>query len=350
LTHEFKNIVDAYQKAKGQGLKTVLATVVDLDGSSYRKPGVRMLILENGSMIGAVSGGCVEKDILKQSEAVFVSGQSKMMTYDGRFRLGCEGILYILLEVFQPNNSFMEAFAICLKQRAHFTMNSYFLKTEGVHSGIGTHAVFNNDKHRLSGQINGFTKKTETQSLFSEDMPPCFKLMIFGAEHDAVQLCQFAALSGWEVSVYAGPMESKTSDNFIGANDFHSMSPEAVDLRGVDDQTAIMIMTHSFAKDLKYLMCIKDTDPVYIGLLGPTHKRENLLTHLLEYHPEIEDDFIDKIHGPAGLNIGAETPQEIAVSIISEILALIRFQEPMHLNKKLGGIHDLINNKAPLVK
>jgi len=350
MTHEFKNIVEAYQKAKHQGLKTVLASVVALDGSSYRKPGVRMLILENGSMIGAVSGGCVEKDILQQSESVFISGQPKMMSYDGRYRLGCEGVLYILLEVFSPNNSFMEAFALCLKQRAHFTMKSYYMKSEGEHSGIGTHVVFNQEKHRLSGQINGFHRDTESRALFSEDMPPCFKLMIFGAEHDAVQLCQFAALNGWELSVYSGPMESKTIDNFIGATNFYSMAPEAIDLSSIDNQTAIMIMTHSFAKDLKYLMCIKDSNPVYIGLLGPTHKRDNLLSHLLEYHPDISDEFIEKIHGPAGLNIGAETPQEIAISIISEILALIRSQEPMHLNTKLGGIHDAMTNTAPLVK
>ncbi len=75
-----------------------MATVVDLDGSSYRKPGVRMLITGNGDMVGAVSGGCVEKDILRRSESVFNDGKSIMMTYDGRYRLGCEGVLYILLE------------------------------------------------------------------------------------------------------------------------------------------------------------------------------------------------------------------------------------------------------------
>jgi xanthine/CO dehydrogenase XdhC/CoxF family maturation factor len=96
MTHEIKDIIEAYLKAKEKGLKAVLASVVDLTGSSYRKPGVRMLILEDGSMIGAVSGGCVEKDILRQSETVFKNGISKMMTYDGRYRLGCEGVLYIL--------------------------------------------------------------------------------------------------------------------------------------------------------------------------------------------------------------------------------------------------------------
>ena len=99
MTHEFKNIIASHVEAKKLGLKTVLVTVVDLDGSSYRKPGVRMLVLENENMIGAVSGGCVEKEILRQSKSVFKTGKSKIMTYDGRFRLGCEGFLYILLEI-----------------------------------------------------------------------------------------------------------------------------------------------------------------------------------------------------------------------------------------------------------
>src|SRR5690606_22223904 len=103
MTHEFKEIVQKGLEAKKQGLKSVLASVVDLDGSSYRRPGVRMLILDNHHMVGAVSGGCVEKEILLQSQTVFKTGQAKIMTYDGRYRLGCEGVLYILLELFQPN-------------------------------------------------------------------------------------------------------------------------------------------------------------------------------------------------------------------------------------------------------
>ncbi len=100
MTHEFKKIIKGHQNAQNLGLQSVIATVVALNGSSYRRPGVRMLITENGNMIGAVSGGCVEKEILKQSFSVFKTGMSKVMTYDGRYRLGCEGVLYILLEIF----------------------------------------------------------------------------------------------------------------------------------------------------------------------------------------------------------------------------------------------------------
>ena len=112
-----------------------------------------------------------------------------------------------------------------------------------------------------------------------------------------------------------------------------------MDVSKIDNQTAVVLMTHNFATDLRYLVALKETYPVYIGLLGPSRRREDLLNQFVEYTPEISDIFLDAIHGPAGINIGAETPQEIAVSIVSEILALVRNQNPMSLSKKTGRIH-----------
>jgi xanthine/CO dehydrogenase XdhC/CoxF family maturation factor len=321
--------------AKQKGIRAVLASVVDLDGSSYRKPGVRMLILENDRMIGAVSGGCVEKDILRESQSVFKTGRSKMMTYDGRYRLGCEGVLYILLEEFSPEYSFVEEFNHSLSERRTFSMHSVYQKAEGELPGIGTYVKIDGHRHFVSGSFE-FDENTK---VFSQEMPPCFKLMIFGAEHDAVQLCELAAFNGWEVTVVAGPLESKTIDNFPGATAFYSASPDDLELSSIDDQTAVVLMSHNFANDLKYLIELKESRPVYLGMLGPSKRREKLLTQFLEYCPDVEPEIIENIHGPAGLNIGAETPQEIAISILSEILSVIRKQEPIPLKNKVLGIH-----------
>jgi xanthine dehydrogenase accessory factor len=339
MTHEFKNIVNAYLLATEKGLKTVLATVVDLDGSSYRKPGVRMLLLENGDMIGAVSGGCVEKDIARNAVSIFEDGKPKMMIYDGRFRLGCEGILYILIETFEPNDSFVSAFSECISFREEFKFGSYYKKDEGVFNGLGTYVELQEVRYSVSDTSEENREKNSSLLHFTQIMQPCFKLMIFGAEHDAVQLCKFAALNGWEVTVVTGPMESKTIENFPGATDFYAASPDMLELSKIDDQTAIVLMSHNFANDLKFLIELKDTNPVYMGLLGPAHRREKLLLQLIEYIPEISEEFIDLIHGPAGLNIGAETPQEIAISILSEILSVMRNKRPMLLKEKEGGIH-----------
>ncbi|MCK0178649.1 XdhC family protein [Flavobacteriaceae bacterium S0862] len=336
MTHEFKDIVEAHLKAKKDGFKTVLASVVAVDGSSYRKPGVRMLIIENNEMIGAVSGGCVEKDILRQSQSIFLDGQSKMMTYDGRYRLGCEGILYILLEEFKPKEHFFDAFVKCLETRQEFVIQSNYLKKEGITKGIGTTV-------EIEGQVYSLSNIGMSESItlqFTQKMPPCFKLMIFGTEHDAVKLCQLASFNGWEVTVVSGPLESKTIKNFPGATAFYSISPDDLELNSIDSETAVVLMSHNFANDLKYLLELKDTRPVYIGMLGPSHRREKLLSQFLEYCPDVDEQFLELIHGPAGLNIGAETPQEIAISILSEILSVVRSQTPMALKEKVGGIHN----------
>jgi len=335
MTHEFKTIVESYHLAEKEGLKSVLATVVDLEGSSYRKPGVRMLILENGKMIGAVSGGCVEKDILRQSSSVFEKGKAKMMTYDGRYRLGCEGILYILIEPFFPDERFLSVLENTLKSRVAFQIKSFFKRDVSEYNGLGSVVVFNNEAIPLSKHI----EIDRSLLRFEETLQPCFKLMIFGAEHDAVQLCKLAHYTGWEVTVISGPLEYKTILDFPGATSFFSVSPDNLELQSIDDQTAIVLMSHNFSNDLKYLIELKDSTPAYLGMLGPSDRREKMLTQFLEYCPEIDESFIENIYGPAGLNIGAETPQEIAVSIVSEILSVVRNQVPMSLKEKLGRIH-----------
>ena len=339
MTHEFKDIISAYIVARDKGIRTVLASVVDLDGSSYRKPGVRMLLLENGDMIGAVSGGCVEKEIARKAVSVFEDRKPKMMIYDGRFRLGCEGILYILIEEFEPSDSFVSAFSECLNMREEFKFSSTYRKEEGVFSGIGTSVEMQAVSYFVSDTSEENREEHSSLLRFTQTLRPCFKLMIFGAEHDAVQLCKFAALNGWEVTVVTGPMEAKTIENFPGATDFYSASPDKLELSKIDDQTAILLMSHNFANDLKFLIELKDSEPIYLGLLGPAHRREKLISQLLDYIPDVSEKFVDLIHGPAGLNIGAETPQEIAVSILSEILSVVRNKRPIFLKEKEGGIH-----------
>lgn len=337
MTHEFKSIVEQAFKAKSNGLKSVLASVVALDGSSYRKPGVRMLLLENGVMVGAVSGGCVEKEILLQAQTVFSSGQSKIMTYDGRYRLGCEGVLYILLELFQPKDDFELVFEDWLHKRKPFEIYSYYIKKEGFISGLGSFIKLNNEIFNLGNTSEALDK--ESLLVFQQKMSPCFKLVIVGAEHDAVQLCKYANLTGWQVTIISGTSDTKSIEDFPGATEFYSMKAEAINTIHLDNQTGVVLMTHNFANDLRFLVALKDSNVPYVGLLGPKRRREDLLTQFIEYCPDIDADFLERIHGPAGINIGAETPQEIAISILAELLSVTRNQEPIPLSKKKGDIH-----------
>ncbi|GAA4271876.1 XdhC family protein [Aquimarina gracilis] len=341
MTHEFKEIIESYVVAKQQGIPAVMATVVDVEGSSYRRPGVGMLLLQNGVTKGAVSGGCVEKEVFRQAQSVFETGVPKMMTYDGKYRLGCEGLLYILIETFDIHEKVIVTIREKLKSRKSFEITSFYSKHKTNSDHLGSVVQFDDGKKfPFSNHLNLISFQQQKQESFQRKMQPCFRLIIIGTEHDAVKLCQLAAMTGWEIEVVGSPKNPKQLEEFPGANKVLNYDPGDVKIKQVDKQTAVVLMTHNFAKDLLYLQAIKGEKPIYIGLLGPARRREKLLSAFIDYHPEVADEFLDSIHGPAGLNLGAETPEEIAISIIAEILSVIRNQEPIPLQNKKGAIHD----------
>ena len=334
MIHELKDIIRSAKIAQSKGIKTVLASVVSLDGSSYRRPGVRMSVQENGKMIGAVSGGCVEKEILRQAQHVFKTNSSILMEYDGRYRLGCEGILYILIEPFHLSNTFFDAFEKQCSSRKSFLINSYFSKETSERAQGSTCFHFGDQELSVSK-----LKPEKKLNLFSQTIKPGLKLIIIGCEHDAVQLCKYGSATGWEVEIVAPIDELKTIDDFPGAANYFGINEKEFSTISIDSQTAVVIMSHSYVRDLKYLSELLGKDVNYIGLLGPSKRREKLLNDLIEKNDLISEDFFDKIYGPAGINIGAETPQEIAISILGEILSVIRNQKPIYLKDKQIGIH-----------
>jgi len=336
MTHEFKRIVNAYLLEREKGLNCVLASVVALDGSSYRRPGVRMLISENGKLTGAVSGGCVEKEVVFQAASVFQTGTPKMMTYDGRFRLGCEGILFILLEPFELDEGVLQTLETTFRERIDFKINSQYKKEYGVFEDLGSYLNINGLHIPLRPSLN----VSSQMELFGQDLKPVYKLVIIGGENDAVKLSYLALGLGWEVVVATVPSEDKMKSDFEGVHELWNVVPDALPVGNIDAQTAVVLMTHSYVKDLKYLKALKDSNPMYFGLLGPTKRREKLFGEYMELYPDDDFEFFESIHGPAGLNIGAEAPEEIAIAILSEILAVIRNQQPMMLKDKNQGIHN----------
>ncbi|GAB1308126.1 XdhC family protein [Urechidicola sp. KH5] len=336
MTHEFKKIIQAIKLANKANQKTVLATVVAVDGSSYRGAGVRMLVLESGNIVGAISGGCVEKEVVLQAESVLRSGTSKIMTYDGRFRLGCEGTLYVLLELVDLNMNQLNEIGDLLDNRIPFDISSKYYLEEGEKL-MGSNLIFNGKTINLSESAS---LKLSNAINFSETLYPCFRLFIVGTEHDAASLSKASSQLGWEVTVIAAPDSQKSLSQFPGAKYLEKLGSEAFSKLVFDSQTAVVLMSHNFAKDVLYLKALKDKEPMYIGLLGPAKRRNQMLDAFIEYHVEVSDEFLDTIYGPAGLDIGAETPEEIAVSIISEIVAVSRNIKALHLQDKKGAIHD----------
>ncbi|QIA07938.1 XdhC family protein [Draconibacterium halophilum] len=338
MTHELKLLFDTLKNWQQQGKKAVFVSVVDLEGSSYRRPGVRMLICEDGEYAGAVSGGCVESEIERQAQSVFRTNTPKVITYDGRYRIGCEGVIYVLIEPVLLSEALLGAFESQLKSRRAFEMNSFFYSEVGEYDKIGSVLNFNGTEYSLNPDFK--SDETDNQKCFSQTFEPLFQLFIFGAEHDAVQLSQAAKLLGWKVTIIASPEESKSCDYFPGAASLLTPSFDDIDTSAIDEQTAVVLMTHSFNKDVQYLMALKEINPAYIGLLGSVNRRERVISMLLEQIPDLSLEFIEQIHGPAGINIGAENAAEISVSILAEILSVVRKQKPLALREKVGAIHE----------
>ncbi len=337
MTHELKQIIYQAYLNQQKGLKNVLASVVHLKGTSYRKPGVRMLICENGTMVGAVSGGCVENEIKRRAQSVFKSDKAKVMTYDGRYRLGCEGVLYILIEPLFVSDGFLKEFQFVLESREEFKIESYYKPEDESIGEFGS--IFHLTEHKAFSFYKNFDpKKQNDLKLFSQILKPSLKLIIIGGEHDAVKLCVMAYQLGWEVDIITSIKDPKVLSDFPGAKSVTAQTPEIVDLK-IDNETVVVLMTHTYVQDLKYLLKLESLKPKYIGIIGSSKRREQLQNELIHYSPDLSEKFLESIYSPAGLHIGAITPEEIALSILSEILSVIRKTETVSLRTYTENIN-----------
>lgn len=331
MIHELKNILETALIKSKMGVKTALASVVALDGSSYRQPGVRMLVAEDGTVVGAVSGGCVEKEVVKNAHEVIVKNEPYLMEYDGRYRLGCEGTLYILIEPLHVSEELIMAFKRSIENRKSLKIHSYFSKKN--QSELNSHSQIEIEDQSFHLRQNTGRKDYVDLEKFTETVKPFFRLHIIGAEHDAVKLCAMASLLGWEVSITCSERDPKSLSDFPGAYSVESTAPDFFNLAS-DPNAAVVIMTHGYSLDLKYLMKLLDVDFAYIGILGARQRRERLFDDLLNIVPERAETILDKIHSPVGLDIGAATPEEIALSILAEIMATINERDGQPLVNK----------------
>ncbi len=336
MFHELSEILHAYTQRPANDY--VLATVVDLDGSSYRKPGVRMLIDDCGNYTGAVSGGCVEQEIVRQASTVFKTNQACVITYDGRYRLGCEGTLYILIEPFAPSDELIQAVEYARTHREDIIAKSPYQRIDQYKGNFGT--VFYFPKQNKS--IAAYKRFDNNPELlcFEQTMEAPFRLIIFGAEHDAGKLSMQASILGWEVIIIAKGKEAKTIEQFPGASKIVNIEPEFFDDALINKNTAVVIMNHSYQLDLKYLRSLYTKELCYLGIIGAAKRREALFNDLIQNDPLMEYELLDRIHAPAGLHLGAITSQEIALAICAEILAIKNQKEAISLKTFTGFIHE----------
>ncbi len=369
---EISQILQAYSEAKATGKKTALATVVKVEGSSYRQPGARMLVTEDGFLTGAISGGCLEGDALRKALLSINQQQNKLVTYNTSnedeaeigLQLGCNGIVHILFEYIdnELENNPIQLLKQLKAERKEAVIISIFSLKRGAEQ-IGTSLFFRKDSPVLHHNNNALnlisdakevllTKKTSVKKLqetseneaLIEYVHPPISLVIAGAGNDVQPLVKMTSLLGWEVTIGEGRSAYATKKRFPEASQILVVKQEDfLNNIVIDDQTYFVLMTHNYKYDLGVLKLLLETDCRYIGILGPKSKLNRMLDDLQMEGITLDEEQLNRIHSPVGLDIGAETSEEIALSIVAEIKAFESGKTGTSLKYKSGKIHNEIH-------
>lgn len=370
MTKEIADIINAYHTATREGRSTALATVVHVEGSSYRMPGARMLVEDNGHITGAISGGCLEGDALRKALQAIQQGQNKLVTYDTLqeddmefgVQLGCNGIVHILFEPIHPlqaDNPIAVLEQFCDRRNTTVLVTLFSLR-RGFSSQPGTCLFLNeqmsastlpdlpfissmlSDAAEVLAEQKSVLKHYDTYGLsaFFELLEPPVSLVIVGAGNDAIPLMNMAAILGWRITVIDGRASHATIKRFPAATKLIVAKPEdALKKVQADEWTVFVLMTHNYNYDLAVLRSLQQIKCRYIGSLGPRKKLERMLDELWEEGMAVAQEQTTTIYGPTGLDIGAETPEEIALSILAEIKSIMAGRTGQSLRLKQGEIH-----------
>lgn len=364
---DFKTIVEEYQKLDLSEKKAALATVVRVRGSSYRSPGARMLITEDGKWVGSISGGCLEGDALRKARKVMTEKVAMTVTYDTTeesnqnlgIGLGCNGVIDVLIEPIEQESAYNP---ITLFTQFINTSKPLGVATIFSADGVAEKMIINIDGELSSEfrnkKINGLVKKdleavftthkSEVKTyrvesdveVFIELVQPTLSVILFGGGFDARPVSQLAKSLGWKVSVTDECVAHIAPIFFPSADKLSLCQRQFIDRDfDITPYTACVLMSHNYEYDRDVLKKLLDSDTPYIGILGP-RKRFNKMRDEFEADGiQLNTEQLAKIHSPVGLDIGAEAPDEIAVSIIAEIQSKFSYRSGGFLKYRNGPIH-----------
>lgn len=367
---ELQQIIQAYEVCKSENQKVALATVVKVDGSAYRRPGARMLVTEEGNLTGAISGGCLEGDALRKAQAVIFQQKSMLVTYDTTDEddqkfgvgLGCNGIIHVLIEPIDfsdPQNP-IELVKTAFSDRQTSLLLTLFSVKHSKSEQIGTVVLQKGEvqsgsmanvpvefSSKLIQEIEGFESpqnqiKTYDEfdelSIFFEVLRPPIRILLFGAGNDTIPLAKMAEILGFELILIDGRKNMATQARFPSAKQIiHGAAEEVIDQLETDLNTVALLMTHNFEFEVIVLGKLLTCMIPYIGILGPKRKTEKLIERLESKGIKVHSD---NFYAPVGIEIGAETSEEIALSILAEITAVLNKKQPIFLRDKTGPIHE----------
>jgi xanthine dehydrogenase accessory factor len=371
---ELQDIVAAFEKVESGSTTAALATLVKAQGSTYRRPGARMLMTSQGQMVGSLSGGCLESDVFEQAQAVMTSGKPIVVQYDTMsdediiwgLGLGCNGIVQILIERLEQESplNHLAFLTECLHLRHVGVLATVFHVEGQVKAQVGTRLMVHPDGTVNSdiedadlvtqigddtqqvlndsrSKVKAYPLPTGKAEVFIEVIQPPVRLMIFGSGHDAVPLVRLAQELGWYVTVVDSRNVETTRERFLSADEVILARPEGIsNCIHVNNRTMAVVMTHNYLHDLEILKTLLPSPVQYLGILGPKSRTEKLLQDLQEQGITPTENQMQRFYSPVGLNIGADTPEEIALSIVAEIQSVLTNHSGGSLRNKLGPIHD----------
>ncbi|MCK8491929.1 XdhC family protein [Spirosoma sp. RP8] len=367
---EIARIVEVFEQIDFSKRKAALATVVWVEGSSYRRPGARMLITDDGRWEGAISGGCLEGDALRKARQVMLDGDPIVVTYDTMddgansfgVGLGCNGIIDILIEPIDPTDSHnpvellreftqkrdVRVLATVLKSDATTGLmpSNRFVLTDQSASLIPDWLQADMQNVFVTGKPLTQTYAVESGSaeLFIERIDPGIELVIFGAGYDVIPVAKLARDLGWQVTVTDDCVAHLAPKRFPVATCVLFADRQAVlDKITITDRTAAVLMSHNFNYDRAVLESLLATDVPYIGMLGPRKRFDKMQDEFAKYGLHFSETTLERVHAPIGLDLGAETPDEIALSILAEIKAFFTKRSGAFLRDKSGPIHERLS-------
>lgn len=330
-----------FRESRGSGATLVLATVIRTQGSTYRKAGARVLIDPRGGSSGILSGGCLESDLRERAAEVIAQARPIRIVYDARtsddpiwgLGLGCEGAMEVWLQQAGPEAAYepLTYFLRCWEQERNGSIATV-VGGEVLPGELGQH-YFRDvvDERPLATHLRTLEisrpslRKVDFEGraleVFAAPVNLPLALLLCGAGPDAVPIAQLGASLGWRVTVYDHREAYAVADHFPeSARVIVGRAEELNDRLDLSRFDAAVVMSHHLPSDVEYLRRLARLPPRYVGALGPPARRKRLLA---EAGPETSTVIDQRLHAPVGLNIGANSPESIALAVIAEIHSLL---------------------------
>lgn len=353
---EIRAIVGAYQSIDFGKTCAALATVVRVEGSSYRRAGARMLVLDNGTYLGGISGGCLEGDALRRAQKAIGLHHPSVVTYDTMQEddhqvgvgLGCQGIIDVLFTPLDPDDP--ENPVRVLERLVDIREPACLVTITGGTESPGRSIIFEEGKpvhfpfRDVLTDIDDCRSTLQSQSfsypsgmsLFVEIVLPAIQVIVFGSNNDIYPFLRMSGELGWDTTLVTHLLRAdKALFSLAG-----KVLDQAEDMMPpVDTYTAIVLMTHDYKTDLRRLPEALRTAVSYIGILGPRKRTERMYAALEAEGRPVSGADRHRIYSPAGLDIGAATPEEIALSILAEIRGHFAGRQGSPLRLRAGAIY-----------